>query len=60
MAEYRDSVELESRWAVRPSDLLQALNEAEPRVVHFSGHGSADDSFSRTTPATPSRSARRP
>jgi myosin heavy subunit len=43
MAEYRDSVELESRWAVRPSDLLQALNEVRPRVVHFSGHGSQDD-----------------
>jgi hypothetical protein len=40
MAEYRDSVELESRWAVRPSDLFQALNEVKPRVVHFSGHGS--------------------
>ncbi|CAN5623189.1 CHAT domain-containing protein [soil metagenome] len=43
MAEYRDSVELESRWAVRPGDLLQALNEVEPRVVHFSGHGSGDE-----------------
>jgi hypothetical protein len=43
MAEYRDSVELESRWAVRPGDLLQALNEVRPRVVHFSGHGSEDD-----------------
>jgi CHAT domain-containing protein len=43
MAEYRDSVELESRWAVRPGDLLQALNEVKPRVVHFSGHGSEDE-----------------
>ncbi len=43
MSDYRDSVELESRWAVRPGDLLQALNEVKPRVVHFSGHGSADD-----------------
>lgn len=43
MSEYRDSVELESRWAVRPGDLLQALNESTPRVVHFSGHGSADE-----------------
>jgi hypothetical protein len=40
MSEYRDSVALESRWAVRPGDLLQALNEIKPRVVHFSGHGS--------------------
>jgi hypothetical protein len=43
MAEHRDSVELESRWAVRTGDLLQALNEVKPRVVHFSGHGSEDD-----------------
>lgn len=40
---YRDSVELKSVWAVRPTDLLQALNEHKPTVVHFSGHGSEDD-----------------
>ena len=39
-SEFRDSVELVSRWAVRPLDLLQALNEDKPHVVHFSGHGS--------------------
>src|SRR3954451_6446443 len=39
-AEYRDSLELVSRWAVRPDDLLQALLELQPHVVHFSGHGS--------------------
>jgi len=39
-SQYRDSVELISKWAVRPSDLLQALNEHKPHVVHFSGHGS--------------------
>ncbi len=43
MTEYRDTVDLESRWAVRTGDLLQALNEVKPRVVHFSGHGSEDD-----------------
>ena len=36
----RDSFELISRWAVRPDDLLQALNEHRPTIVHFSGHGS--------------------
>src|SRR4051794_39308284 len=41
-AEYRDSLELVSRWAVRPDDLLQALLELKPHVVHFSGHGSPD------------------
>ncbi|MGY6564953.1 MAG: CHAT domain-containing protein [Halomonadaceae bacterium] len=39
-SEYRDSVELKSVWATRPNDLLQALNEHKPTVVHFSGHGS--------------------
>ena len=38
-AEYRDSLELVSRWAVRPDDLQQALLEVKPHVVHFSGHG---------------------
>lgn len=39
-SEYRESVELKSIWATRPNDLLQALNEHKPTVVHFSGHGS--------------------
>ncbi len=42
-SDYRDSVDLVSRWAVRPSDLLQALNEDKPNIVHFSGHGSDTD-----------------
>jgi CHAT domain-containing protein len=39
-AEYRDSLELITKLAVRPDDLLQALNQHKPHVVHFSGHGS--------------------
>jgi hypothetical protein len=31
---------LRTRWAVRPDDLLLALNQDRPVVVHFSGHGS--------------------
>jgi hypothetical protein len=42
-SKHRDSVKLESRWAVRPLDVLQALNELRPRIVHFSGHGSERD-----------------
>jgi CHAT domain-containing protein len=38
-AEYRDSLELITKWAVRPDDLLQALNQHKPHIVHFSGHG---------------------
>src|SRR5262249_48520453 len=40
-SEYRDSLELVSRWAVRPDDLMQALLEEKPHVVHLSGHGSS-------------------
>jgi hypothetical protein len=40
-AEYRDSLELIARWAVRPDDLMQSLLEVKPHIVHFSGHGSA-------------------
>ena len=39
-AEYRDSIDLISAWAVRPDDLLQLLNQHRPQIVHFSGHGS--------------------
>jgi len=41
-SEFRDVIRLESRWAVRPLDLLQALNELKPSIVHFSGHGTED------------------
>jgi hypothetical protein len=40
-SEYRDVLELVSLWAVRPDDLLQALNVHRPQIVHFSGHGNA-------------------
>ena len=40
-SEHRDVLELISRWAVRPDDLLQELNTHKPTIVHFSGHGSS-------------------
>lgn len=42
-SKYRDSVELKAIWAARPGDLLQAINEYGPTIVHFSGHGSPQD-----------------
>jgi hypothetical protein len=39
-SEYRDSIRFISKWAVRPEDLIQYLNEFKPNIVHFSGHGS--------------------
>ena len=39
LSDYRDSVNFESRWATRASDILQSINETNPTIVHFSGHG---------------------
>ncbi|MBV9108792.1 MAG: CHAT domain-containing protein [Gemmatimonadetes bacterium] len=41
-SKFRDAVEFETRLATRPGDLLHALNEVRPCVVHFSGHGTAE------------------
>lgn len=40
ISDLRDSLRLESAWAVRADDLLQYLNMYKPDIVHFSGHGS--------------------
>lgn len=42
-ATHRDSVSLEQVTAAQPRDLLPALNKFEPRILHFSGHGSGTD-----------------
>ncbi len=42
-AKFRDSLHFHSCWAVRPNDILQAINEYEPSIIHFSGHGSNND-----------------
>lgn len=39
-SEHRDSLQLIAALAVRPDDLLQLLNQHQPHIVHFSGHGS--------------------
>lgn len=38
-AQYRDTISFESRWAVRTNDIIEAINEVNPDVIHFSGHG---------------------
>ena len=35
----RSSIRVVVRWAARPDDLLDALNDVDPTIVHFSGHG---------------------
>lgn len=42
-SEFRESVAFISKWATRPLDILQAINEINPTIVHFSGHGSDQD-----------------
>lgn len=41
-SEYRSNVKFITKWAVRPDDLLQALNEVRPHIVHYSGHSDTD------------------
>lgn len=43
LSDHRDAVKLESRWALRPGDILQYMNELKPTIVHFSGHGTNQD-----------------
>ena len=42
-AEFRDLLSLRSNWAVRAGDLQRILLREKPQIVHFSGHGSAED-----------------
>ena len=39
-SEGRDGIEFFSRWAVQSLYILQAINETDPEIIHFSGHGS--------------------
>ena len=50
LSEYRDSVIFESRWATRSSDILQAINETNPTIVHFSGHGTQSGELALLNP----------
>jgi len=42
MADHRDALRFDWRPAARPRDLIQALREARPKIVHFSGHGGSE------------------
>ena len=41
-SEYRDTITFVSRWAVRTGDIIEAINEVKPDIIHFSGHGNED------------------
>ena len=59
-SEHRDRIELFERHAVRPGDIVQALFEVAPNVVHFSGHGTKygelcfEDELGKVSPVDPS------
>ncbi|WP_345777575.1 CHAT domain-containing protein [Dyella sp. LX-1] len=55
-SKHRDVVKLETRWALQSSDLLQALNECQPTIVHFSGHGSDQDEIIFQSPSGQAKS----
>lgn len=38
--DHRDVIDFATRWAVRPADLIEALNQERPQIIHLSGHGS--------------------
>jgi WD40 repeat protein/energy-coupling factor transporter ATP-binding protein EcfA2 len=42
-AAQREQFTFIAKWAVRPEDLRRALLELQPQIVHFSGHGVADE-----------------
>jgi len=42
MSQMREEFPMETRTAIRPSDISRSLLEINPNVVHFSGHGSVD------------------
>lgn len=50
LSEFRDSIHFESRWAVRSADILQAINETNPTIVHFSGHGAENGDLVLSNP----------
>lgn len=59
LSAHRDVVKFESRWAARPLDILQAINDCNPTVVHFSGHGTPDGDLLLQDPVGSTRVASR-
>ncbi|MBW4693140.1 MAG: CHAT domain-containing protein [Lyngbya sp. HA4199-MV5] len=60
LSKHRHKFALESRECVRPGDISQAIFDVEPRIVHFSGHGTTigelclEDIFGKIQPVQPS------
>lgn len=41
LSKQRDKFDLHQRTSIRPADISQALLDASPQIVHFSGHGTS-------------------
>jgi hypothetical protein len=41
-SQYRDTFELQARWATRPQDIRRAMLDFHPNIVHFCGHGEGE------------------
>jgi hypothetical protein len=39
----RDRFDLQQKWAVRPRDILRAMLDVKPHILHFAGHGGGED-----------------
>ena len=55
-AEFRDRFEIMQHWAIRVTDLQSLLLRHKPDIVHFSGHGSAEDEIILEDVSSKSRS----
>ncbi len=42
-ANKREQFKLEQKWAVRSRDFYRAILDTQPQIVHFCGHGTAED-----------------
>jgi branched-chain amino acid transport system substrate-binding protein len=40
---YRDQFVVVSKWAVRPRDIHREILDLKPHIIHFCGHGSAEE-----------------
>lgn len=59
LAKLRDRFELHQRMSVRSTDVSQSLLDVQPKIVHFSGHGTSEgalcfeDKIGETQPVDP-------
>jgi len=55
MTSGRDDFDFRSKWAVSVDELMRHLNELQPTILHFSGHGSTGAADSSSAHGDPHR-----